>query len=126
MTQHRAEQEFGKMSNFWMERRRKKEPPTGTHRTEHDSMGDVQVPAKAYYGAQTQRAVNNFPVSGATLSPDFIHALGLVKWAAAVVNEQLGKLARSGKPATVVTAAIARELAGFIWAIARQIPVPAA
>ena len=52
-------------------------------RTEHDSMGDVRVPAKAYYGAQTQRAVENFPISGWPLPPELIHALGLVKYAAA-------------------------------------------
>jgi fumarate hydratase class II len=66
-------------------------------RTEHDSMGDVQVPALAYYGAQTQRAVENFPVSGWTLRPELIHALGLVKWAAGVANRDLGKLTGTGK-----------------------------
>ncbi len=66
-------------------------------RTEHDSMGDVQVPANAYYGAQTQRAVENFPVSGWTLSPPLIHAMGLVKWAAGVANRDLGKLTKTGK-----------------------------
>jgi len=67
------------------------------YRTEHDSMGDVQVPARAYYGAQTQRAVENFPISGSGLAPEMIHALGLVKWAAGIVNRDLGKLTRSGK-----------------------------
>ena len=66
-------------------------------RTEHDSMGDVNVPARAYYGAQTQRAVENFPISGGGLAPEMIHALGLVKWAAGVANRDLGKLTRSGK-----------------------------
>lgn len=66
-------------------------------RTEHDSMGDVQVPAQAYYGAQTQRAVENFPVSGWTLAPDLIHAMGLVKWAAGVANRDLKKLTGTGK-----------------------------
>uniref|UniRef100_A0A7C2K245 Fumarate hydratase class II n=1 Tax=Schlesneria paludicola TaxID=360056 RepID=A0A7C2K245_9PLAN len=66
-------------------------------RTEHDSMGDVQVPAQAYYGAQTQRAVENFPVSGWTLRPELIHAMGLVKWAAGVANRDLGKLTQTGK-----------------------------
>ncbi|HLN28286.1 MAG TPA: class II fumarate hydratase [Gemmataceae bacterium] len=61
-------------------------------RTEKDSMGDVKVPAKAYYGAQTQRAVENFPISGPPLPPRLIHALGLVKLAAAIVNRDLGKL----------------------------------
>ena len=66
-------------------------------RTEHDSMGDVQVPAQAYYGAQTQRAVDNFPISGWSLPADLIHALGRVKLAAAVANRDLGKLSGSGK-----------------------------
>ena len=66
-------------------------------RIEHDSMGDVRVPAKAYYGAQTQRAVENFPISGWPLPPALIHALGLVKYAAAIANCDLGKLTGSGK-----------------------------
>lgn len=65
-------------------------------RTERDSMGDVQVPASAYYGAQTQRAVENFPVSGWTLSPPLIHAFGLVKLACAIANRDLGKLVGTG------------------------------
>ena len=60
-------------------------------------MGEVQVPAHAYYGAQTQRAVENFPVSGWTLPPPLIHALGLVKFACATANRDLGKLVGSGK-----------------------------
>jgi fumarate hydratase, class II len=67
------------------------------HRTEHDSMGDVRVPARAYYGAQTQRAVENFPISGDGLAPEMIHALGLVKLAAGLVNRDLGKLTKTGK-----------------------------
>jgi fumarate hydratase class II len=66
-------------------------------RTEHDSMGTVKVPAKAYYGAQTQRAIDNFPISGEQLPPDLIHALGLVKWAAGIANRDLGKLTNTGK-----------------------------
>src|SRR5439155_10513321 len=62
------------------------------HRIEKDSMGEVKVPAQAYYGAQTQRAVENFPISGQPLPPALIHALGLVKVAAAVANRDLGKL----------------------------------
>jgi fumarate hydratase class II len=67
------------------------------HRIERDSMGDVQVPARAYYGAQTQRAVENFPISGTGLPSELIHALGLCKWAAAVANRDLGKLTQTGK-----------------------------
>lgn len=66
-------------------------------RIEKDSMGDVQVPAQAYYGAQTQRAVENFPVSGWTLPKPLIHALGLVKLACATANRDLGKLTKTGK-----------------------------
>ncbi len=66
-------------------------------RIEHDSMGDVKVPAKAYYGAQTQRAVENFPISGWPLHPELIHALGLVKFACAKANHGLGKLTSTGK-----------------------------
>jgi fumarate hydratase class II len=61
-------------------------------RIEKDSMGEVKVPARAYYGAQTQRAVENFPISGQPLPKRLIHALGLVKVAAAVANRELGKL----------------------------------
>lgn len=61
-------------------------------RTERDSMGEVRLPARAYFGPQTQRAVENFPISGRTLPPELIHALGLVKWAAAGVNRDLGRL----------------------------------
>jgi len=61
-------------------------------RTERDSMGEVKVPARAYYGAQTQRAVENFPVSGQPLPRRLIRALGLVKAAAAAANRDLGKL----------------------------------
>jgi fumarate hydratase class II len=61
-------------------------------RTERDSMGEVQVPAGALWGAQTQRAVQNFPVSGQPIGRDLIAGLALVKGAAAAVNGQLGVL----------------------------------
>ena len=61
-------------------------------RVEKDTMGEVQVPARAYYGAQTQRAVENFPISGQPLPKSLIRALGLVKAAAAIANRDLGKL----------------------------------
>jgi len=67
------------------------------YRAERDSMGEVKVPARAYYSAQTQRAVENFPISGWPLPKPLIHALGLVKYAAAVANRDLGKLTGSGK-----------------------------
>src|SRR6056297_436025 len=66
-------------------------------RIERDSMGEVRVPAEAYYGAQTQRAVDNFPISGWRLPPGMIKAMGLVKYACGVANRDLGKLTGSGK-----------------------------
>jgi fumarate hydratase class II len=63
-----------------------------SHRIEKDSMGEMHVPIDAYYGASTQRAVENFPVSGEPLPPSFLHALGLVKLAAARVNRALGMI----------------------------------
>jgi fumarate hydratase class II len=63
-----------------------------SYRTEHDSMGELQVPSDALWGAQTQRAVDNFPVSGLRMPRSFIAAVGLVKWAAAGANEDLGLL----------------------------------
>ncbi|MET8141880.1 class II fumarate hydratase [Sphaerisporangium sp. NPDC005288] len=61
-------------------------------RIEHDSMGEVQVPAAAKWRAQTQRAVENFPISGRGLEPAHIAALGLIKAVAAEVNGELGVL----------------------------------
>ncbi|NNF52178.1 MAG: class II fumarate hydratase [Gammaproteobacteria bacterium] len=61
-------------------------------RMERDSMGELKVPASALWGAQTQRAVNNFPISGLTMPRQFIRALGLIKSAAAETNAQLGLL----------------------------------
>ncbi|MGW8256895.1 MAG: class II fumarate hydratase [Thermoguttaceae bacterium] len=67
------------------------------YRIEHDSLGQVLLPKDAYYGAQTQRAVDNFQISGRALPKRLIHALGLVKLAAATANRDLGKLTGSGK-----------------------------
>lgn len=61
-----------------------------THRVERDSMGEVKVPVNALYGAQTQRAVDNFPISDLRFPRTFIRALGLIKGAAAAANEDLG------------------------------------
>jgi fumarate hydratase, class II len=62
------------------------------YRTEHDTMGEVRVPADALWAAQTQRAVENFPISGRPIEPAQIRALGLVKGACARVNADLGVL----------------------------------
>ena len=64
---------------------------TLAYRMERDTLGEVRVPRDAYYGAQTQRAVENFPISGQRLPAELIQALGLVKWAAATANWQLGR-----------------------------------
>src|SRR5271156_5548626 len=61
-------------------------------RTETDSMGPMQVPASAYYGAQTARAVENFPISDLRFPRRFIRALGLIKKHAALTNQELGGL----------------------------------
>ncbi|NUS37688.1 MAG: class II fumarate hydratase [Lysobacter sp.] len=81
----------------------------GRFRTEHDSMGALQVPADALWGAQTQRAVDNFPVSGQRMPRGFIRALGLVKAAAAGVNAELGLLPKA-QAAVIRRAAL--EVAG--------------
>ena len=65
---------------------------TKEYRIEKDSMGELQVPASALYGAQTQRAVNNFPISGLQMPPTFIKTLALIKKSAATVNMDLGEL----------------------------------
>jgi fumarate hydratase, class II len=61
-------------------------------RIEHDTMGEVRVPASALWGAQTQRAVENFPISGLPVDPDVVHALARIKASAARVNARLGVL----------------------------------
>lgn len=68
---------------------------SGSYRIETDSMGELQVPRKALWGAQTQRAVDNFPISGQGMPRAFIRALGLIKAAAAQVNADLGLLSKS-------------------------------
>ena len=70
-------------------------------RKEKDSMGDMQIPDDAYYGAQTQRAVENFPISGITISKSMIQALGKIKRSAAIVNDELGLLDDDRKNAIV-------------------------
>ncbi|MFL6063600.1 MAG: class II fumarate hydratase [Friedmanniella sp.] len=74
-------------------------------RTEHDTMGDVQVPARALWKAQTQRAVENFPISGVPIDPALVAALGLIKGAAAQVNARLGVLTEERAAAIAQAAA---------------------
>ena len=75
-------------------------------RVEHDSMGDVRVPKDALWRAQTQRAVENFPISGTPIEPALIHAIGHVKASAARVNGELGILDEA-QAAAIVAAATA-------------------
>jgi len=79
-------------------------------RTERDSMGEMQVPAEALYGASTARAVENFPISGTPLPPRFLHAYGLIKKASAETNAGLGLL--DGELAKSIAAAAEEVAAG--------------
>ena len=83
---------------------------TSSFRTERDSMGELKVPAEALWGAQTQRAVENFPISGLAMPREFIAALGLVKQAAARANRGLKLL--DARIAQAVDAAAAEVAAG--------------
>ena len=80
------------------------------YRLEHDSLGEIAVPSDALYGAQTQRAVANFPVSGLRMPRQFIRALGLIKACSAHVNAELGLL--DGQMAAAIRAAAMRVAAG--------------
>src|SRR3954452_9171388 len=84
------------------------EPQPATTRIERDSMGEMEVPADALYGASTQRAVLNFPISGQPMPPRFLRALALIKLAAAETNAELGLL--DGPKAGAIAAA-ARDVA---------------
>ncbi|MFC0673028.1 class II fumarate hydratase [Brachybacterium hainanense] len=84
--------------------------PQVEYRIEHDTMGEVRVPATALYRAQTQRAVENFPISGQGLEPAHIHALAEVKKAAARANKDLGVL--DGAIADAIVAAADEVISG--------------
>src|ERR1700712_4224639 len=75
------------------------------YRIEHDTMGEVRVPINAMWRAQTQRAVENFPISGRGLERTQIRALGLLKGACAQVNKDLGLLAPEQADAIIAAAA---------------------
>ncbi len=81
-------------------------------RIEHDSLGEVRLPSEALYGAQTQRAVENFPISGLKPRPAFIWSLAVIKQAAAEVNRDLGLLDKSVADAIIAAAA---EVASGKW-----------
>ncbi len=84
--------------------------PDSAFRTETDSLGDVQVPSAALYGAQTARAIRNFPITGLLPHPALVRATVLVKRAAAEVNRELGEL--DAERANAIIAAADRVLAG--------------
>jgi fumarate hydratase class II len=65
------------------------------YRIEKDSLGEVRVPAGAYWGAQTQRAIHNFPITGLKPYPAFVWAMAMIKRAAAEVNAGLGSVQRT-------------------------------
>src|SRR3954465_12895110 len=94
------------------------EAQPATTRIERDSMGEMEVPANALYGASTQRAVVNFPISGRGLPAEFIRALALIKQAAAETNGELGLL--PGDVASAIAAAAGEVAAG---AHADQFPI---
>src|SRR3712207_2983011 len=77
--------------------------PEASVRLEHDLLGDREVPAAAYYGVHTLRAVENFPITGTPISiyPDLVTALACIKQAAALANYELGLLSAERKEAIV-------------------------
>src|SRR4051794_10333047 len=79
-------------------------------RTEHDSMGEVEVPTDALWRAQTQRAVGNFPVSGRPLPPALVHALARIKAAAAHANADLGVI--TAEQCDAIVAAVGEIVSG--------------
>jgi fumarate hydratase class II len=85
---------------------------TGDFRTERDTMGEMRVPAAALWGPQTQRAVDNFPISGEPIPKPLIHALGLIKAAAARVNLALGLI---DAPRAQAIERAAQEVAAGTW-----------
>ncbi len=97
------------------------------YRIERDSLGEVRVPADALYGAQTQRAVENFPVSGLRFPRRFIEALGIVKLAAARANRELGLL--PPEKAEAIEKAARRVISGELddqssWTSSRPVAAP--
>lgn len=82
----------GKAKIIYLTRRPPGKTSGGAARIERDTMGEMDVPADAYYGVQTARAIENFPISSLRVPRSMIRALGLIKWAAARVNTELGFL----------------------------------
>ena len=82
------------------------------HRIEHDSMGDVRVPADKYWGAQTQRSLENFPIGRETMPSEIIHAFGILKKAAARANHAIRPEKMTAEKLTAIEAACDEILAG--------------
>src|SRR3712207_6081618 len=85
---------------------------TTQFRTERDSLGEMKVPAGALYGPQTQRAVENFPISGIRFPRRFIHALGTIKKACARANHEMGWL--DGEVANAIVSAADEVIEGVL------------
>src|ERR1700736_6647342 len=85
-------------------------PSRGPHRTESDSMGKIDVPTDRYYGAQTARSLIHFDIGKDTMPPELIRAFGILKKAAALVNQDLGKL--SPEKAQLITQAADEVISG--------------
>ena len=96
--------------------------PTGNTRVERDSMGSMDVSADALYGASTQRAVLNFPISGMGVPPALIHAYGRIKQAAALTNAELGLLDK--KVAKKIADAAGEVVFEFPFSEAVTLPAP--
>ncbi len=88
---------------------------SGDYRTEHDSMGEVRVPAAAKWAAQTQRAIENFPISGEAIDPGLIRALALIKAEAATVNAGLDEVPKVDQRLADAIRAAALEVADGRW-----------
>src|SRR6202047_4483043 len=84
--------------------------PKTPHRTESDSMGKIEVPADRYYGAQTARSLVHFDIGKDTMPAELIRAFGVLKKAAALVNQDLGKL--SGEKAGLISQAADEVISG--------------
>lgn len=96
-------------------------------RIERDSMGELQVPLNALYGAQTQRAVDNFPISGQRMPAQFIRALILAKAAAAKANVELQQLSEAqGKAIVDAAQGCSKGIScrTFRWIFSRPAPAP--
>ena len=91
---------------------------TDDYRIEKDSLGEVRVPAGAYWGAQTQRAIHNFPITGLRPYPAFVWSMALIKRAAAEVNRDLGLFTDKTAGDRAIAAA---DMAGAIMTAADEV-----